>query len=71
MTDAQEDDKTKKTILLSLYTEAEKLLDKLDHKIRALLQQSVGHLEEKMENHKLQLTRKEYFVLVAGQNHFS
>ena len=71
MTDAQEDDKTKKTILLSLYTEAEKLLDKLDHKIRALLQQSVGNLEEKMENHKLQLTRKEYFVLVAGKNHLS
>ena len=71
MTDAQEDDKTKKTILLSLYTEAEKLLDKLDHKIRALLQQSVGNLEEKIENHKLQLKRKEYFVLVAGQNHFS
>ena len=71
MTDAQEDDKTKKTILLSLYTEAEKLLDKLDPKIRALLQRSVGNLEEKMENHKLQLTRKEYFVLVAGQNHLS
>ena len=71
MTDAQEEDITKKTILLSLYTEAEKLLDKLDHKIRALLQQSVGNLEEKMENHKLQLTGKEYFVLVAGQSHLS
>ena len=71
MTDAQEDDIKKRTILLSLYIGAEELVNKLDSKIRALLQQSVGNLEEKIENHKLQLTRKEYFVLVAGQNHFS
>ena len=70
MTDAQEDDIKKRTILLSLYIGAEELVIKLDSKIRALLQQSVGNLEEKIENHKLQLTRKEYFVLVAGQNHF-
>ena len=71
MTDAQEDDIKKRTILLSLYSGAEELVNKLDPKIHALLQQSVGNLEEKIENHQLQLTRKEYFVLVAGQNHFS
>ena len=71
LTDAQEDDKKKRTVLLSLYNEAEELLYKLDPKVRALLQHSVGNLEEKIENHQLQLTRKEYFVLVTGQNHFS
>ena len=57
MTDAQEDDKKKRTVLLSLYTEADELLYKLDPKVRALLQHSVGNLEEKIENHQLQLTR--------------
>ena len=71
LTDAQEDDIKKRRILLSLYFEAEELVNKLDPKIRALLQQSVGNLEEKIENHQLQLTRKEYFVLVAGQDHLS
>ena len=71
MTDAQEDDIKKRTTLLSLYNGAEELVNKLDPKIRALLQQSVGNLEETIENHQLQLKRKEYFVLVAGQNHFS
>ena len=71
LTDAQKDDIKKRRILLSLYIEAEELVIKLDPKIRAVLQQSVGNLEEKIENHKLQLKRKEYFVLVAGQNHLS
>lgn len=71
MTDAQEDDIKKRRILLSLYFETGELVNKLDPKIRALLQQSVGNLEEKIENHQLQLTRREYFVLVAGQNQLS
>ena len=71
LTDAQEDDIKKRTILRSLYTGAEELVNTLDPKIRAVLQQSLGNVEEKIKNHQLQLTRKEYFVLVAGQNHLS
>ena len=42
-------------------------MQKLDDKILALLQKNVGNIEEKIEHHKAQLKRKEYFLLVAGR----
>jgi len=42
---------------------------KLDDKILALLQKNVGNIKEKIEHHKAQLKRKEYFLLVAGKYH--
>ena len=39
----------------------------MDELILSLLQQNVGNFKEKINNHKLQLGRKEYFLLVAGK----
>ena len=58
LSDVRDDEVRKRTSLLSLLTEVEGLLNKLDSD-----QFRVHHIE----HHKLQLTRKEYFVLVAGK----
>ena len=71
MLDAEDDDVRKRAGLLSLYTEAEELLNKLDPQIVAPLQQSVPDFAQKLKNHKLQLTQKEYFVLVAGKSKYT
>ena len=68
MADAKDDDVRKRARLRSLYTEAEALLEELDPQIVAPLQQSVPDFTQKLKNHKLQLTQKEYFVLVAGKS---
>ena len=68
MSDAKDDDVRKRARLRSLYTEAEALLEELDPQIIALLQKSVIDFAQKLKNHKLQLTQKEYFVLVAGKS---
>ena len=58
LSDVQDDEVRKRTSLLSLLTEVEGLLNKLDS----------NHFHvANIEHHKLQLTRKEYFVLVAGK----
>ena len=51
----------------NLYTEAEETIAKLDPTICNPLEQNVGNVKEKMKNYKMQLERKEYFVLVAGK----
>ena len=58
LSDVQDDEVRKRTSLLSLLTEVEGLLNKLDS----------NHFHvANIEHHKLQLKRKEYFVLVAGK----
>ena len=68
MSDAKDDDVRKRARLQSLYTEAEELLKELDPHIVAPLQKSVIDFAQKLKNHKLQLTQREYFVLVAGKS---
>ena len=68
MSDAKDDDVRKRAGLQSLYTEAEELLNELDPQIIATLQQSVPDFAQKLKNHKLQLTQREYLVLVAGKS---
>ena len=58
--------KKKRKELLTLYEDAELRMKKLDKKILDLLEQYVGNVEEKMEDHKERLKCKEYFLLVAG-----
>ena len=68
MSDVTDDDVRKRARLQSLYTEAEELLKELDPQMVAALQKSVIDFAQKLKNHKLQLTQKEYFVLVAGKS---
>ena len=67
MSDAHDKDVRKKRALQYIYAEAEKTLEKLDSAIRIPLEKNVGNVNWKMKNYKMQLERKEYFVLVAGK----
>ncbi|XP_068736285.1 uncharacterized protein [Montipora capricornis] len=64
---AIDEDTRKRRILLDLFKDTEGCLMKIDKKFLNLLQIEVPNVKENMENHKLRLTRKEYFVLVAGE----
>ena len=67
LSDAKDEDERKRRGLLKLYIEAESYLDKLDKKILALLEQNMGNVREKMNNHEVELKQKEYYLLVAGK----
>ncbi|XP_068686340.1 mitofusin-1-like [Montipora foliosa] len=67
LSEAKDEDSRKRHILTDLYNDTETCLEKMDEKILKLLQQKESNVEEKMKNHKLQLARKEYFLLVAGE----
>ena len=67
LSEAKDEDARKSRSLLKLFIDAEEIMNKMDEKILNLLQQNVGNVEEKMKNHKLQLSRREYFLLVAGK----
>jgi len=67
LSQAKDEDSRKRKVLLGFYNEAEKCVNTMDEKILSLLQQKVGNLKEKMNNHKLQLGQREYFLLVAGK----
>ena len=49
-----------------MYKDAKQCLEDMDDNILSLLQTNVGNIEENVKNHKLQLAREEYFLLVAG-----
>ena len=66
MSEAKDEHTRKRQILLSLYKDAEECLEDMDDNILSLLQTNVGNIEENVKNHKLQLAREEYFLLVAG-----
>ncbi|XP_068732183.1 uncharacterized protein [Montipora capricornis] len=67
LSEAKEEDERKRSILLNLYRDASQCIKELDEKIRHLLQHNVSNVEEKMQNLKERLARKEYFILVAGE----
>ena len=66
MSEAKDEHTRKRQILLTLYKDAEQCLEDMDDNILSLLQTNVGNIEENVKNHKLQLAREEYFLLVAG-----
>jgi len=57
----------KRKALLKLYSDSEHCLKNMDGKMFALLQKTVGNIEEKIKHHQAQLERKQYFLLVAGK----
>ena len=66
LSEAKDDDARKSRSLLKLFIDAQEIMNTMDEKILNLLQQKVSNVKEKMKNHKLQLARREYFLLVAG-----
>ena len=66
MSEAKDEHTRKRQILLTLYKDAEQCLEDMDDNILSLLQTNVGNIEDNVKNHKLQLAREEYFLLVAG-----
>ena len=66
MSEAKDEHTRKRQILLTLYKDAKQCLEDMDDNILSLLQTNVGNIEENVKNHKLQLAREEYFLLVAG-----
>lgn len=67
MSEAQDEDTTKRQLLLNLYCETEKCLKKMDENILNLLDQKVVNIKEKMKSHESELAHKEYYLLVAGE----
>lgn len=67
MSKAHDEDVKKRRVLLNLYTETQKTLDKLDSTIYNILEQTIGNVKGKMEKKQTELKGKEYFVLVAGK----
>ena len=66
LSEAKDEDERKRLILLDLFENTEGCLKKMDKKFLNLLQMKVPNVIENIKNHKLQLARKEYFLLVAG-----
>lgn len=66
MSEVKREDERKKGDLLKLYVETEKYLS--DDTTLTLLQKKIKNVVEEFEKHKMELSRKEYFVLVAGKN---
>ena len=68
MSQAKDEDEKKRKLLLDFFSQSKNCLKKLDDKLLQLLQQSIGHIDEKMKTHQAQLKQKEYFLLVAGKD---
>ncbi|XP_068737136.1 uncharacterized protein [Montipora capricornis] len=67
LSEAKDEDERKRLILLDLLENTEGCLMKMNKKFLNLLQMKVPNVKENIKNHKLQLARKEYFLLVAGE----
>ena len=66
MSEAKQEDEKKRGKLLTLYEDAELQMKKLDKRTLDLLEEYVGHFEDKMKIQKERLKCKEYVLLVAG-----
>ena len=66
LTEAKEEDKTKRATLLKFYEDTEVCFNSMDGKVHALLEQNIRNLQAKIASHKRNLRQKEYIVLVAG-----
>ena len=65
--EAKEEYKRKRVTLQKLFKNTETCLyTKMNDKLRTLLEQNIGHLDDKSYSHKQSLERKEYVVLVVG-----
>lgn len=65
MSEVKKEDERKRGDLLKLYVETEKYMYDIS---LTLLQKKIKNVLEEFEKHKMELSRKEYFVLVAGKN---
>ena len=66
--EAKEEDKRKRATLHKFFKDTETCLHtKMNDKLGALLEQNIGHLDDKISSQKRSLKRKEYVVLVAGR----
>ena len=65
--EAKEEAKRKRVTLEKFFKNTETCLyTKMNDKLRTLLEQNIGHLDDKIYSHKQSLERKEYVVLVVG-----
>ena len=65
--EAKEEAKRKRETLEKFFKNTETCLyTKMNDKLRTLLEQNIGHLDDKIYSHKQSLERKEYVVLVVG-----
>ena len=65
--EAKEEYKRKRVTLQKFFKNTETCLyTKMNEKLRTLLEQNIGHLDDKIYSHKQSLERKEYVVLVVG-----
>ena len=68
LTDAKEEDERKRATLHQFYEDTEICLNMMDDKVRNLLEQNIGSLQDKIAMNKRNLKQKDYIVLVAGQS---
>ena len=65
--EAKEEYKRKRITLQKFFKNTDTCLyTKMNDKLRTLLEQNIGHLDDKFYSHKQSLERKEYVVLVVG-----
>ena len=65
--EAKEEYKRKQVTLQKFFKNTETCLyTKMNDKLRTLLEQNIGNLDDKFYSHKQSLERKEYVVLVVG-----
>ena len=65
--EAKEEYKRKRVTLQKFFKNTDTCLyTKMNDKLRTLLEQNIGHLDDKIYSHKQSLERKEYVVLVVG-----
>ena len=67
LTDAKQEDERKRQTLYKFYEDTEICLNRMDEKIRILLEQNITKYKDKIAWHKRNLEQKEYIVLVAGE----
>ena len=67
LTEAKKEDETKRATLFKFYKATEECLNRLDDKVRSILEQNMVNLKDKIALHKHSLEQKEYIVLVAGR----
>ncbi|KAL9964130.1 hypothetical protein ACROYT_G027714 [Oculina patagonica] len=67
LTEAKKEDERKRKTLHQFYEDTEVCLDRMDDKIRRLLEQNIRNLKYKIALNKRNLKQKEYIVLVAGE----
>ncbi len=67
LTEAKEEDERKRELMHKIYEDTEVCLERMDDKMRTILEHNIRNLKDKMAMNKKNLKQKEYIVLVAGE----